>query len=625
MDKNMENNLSSISINQLIKGIDGKRICFIVPSYQRGYRWEKNQIDKLLNDLFEFYTLTQQQNSSVGTFYCLQPIVVKNLDESEIKAKMGVNYIVDSSTAYFEIVDGQQRMTTLFILLKYILRDNETYIYDIEYERDGGSGSFVRKHYLQLINLHFDGEIQSRNCADEYYFSQAFLSIKEWFLRKKEETGKTNLFSIFETIICDNVKVIWYELEAGVDCYEVFKNINNGKIPLTDAELVKAMLLNSKHFSDSNMPEIVIKQEQNRYARLWDEIQRALEEPGFWSFVSGGGDLDLPTHIDFLIELMVKKKSAILSDDDHKFFSFFEQQLDASQDKKEYIESVFEQLRTVFRTLQDWHNNYLLHNYIGYILYYTKKEDRVQKIISLENRYCEMCKTDFISSLIDDIKTPFNRYTLETISYDSGRVDIIERLLMLFNIEELNETCSNFNFFVDKYGWSVEHIKAQHSMFAKESEMKQYLEDEKRSLLKIRDVANQSQIESINTLFLPEINRILGGQNVNETDFVIIAEMIDSEIYGFDDVLMHKLGNLALLSKVDNSSFNNSPFYEKRDNLNSLLQNPKNNVPPSTVKAFYKMYSRQQYSLDFTRWKREDFDSMFSRQKALLCKFIREA
>ena len=68
-----------MSINDLING----RICFVVPSYQRGYRWSNDQIERLLLDLYDFGVEKNNGNPLVGDYYCLQPIVVKELDESD--------------------------------------------------------------------------------------------------------------------------------------------------------------------------------------------------------------------------------------------------------------------------------------------------------------------------------------------------------------------------------------------------------------------------------------------------------------------------------------------------------------------------------------------------------------
>src|SRR5687768_11344226 len=69
---------------------------FYVPSYQRGFRWTEQQATELLNDIWEFHSHCEKKEQ----FYCLQPIVVKRLLSGE-----------------WELVDGQQRLTTILLIL----------------------------------------------------------------------------------------------------------------------------------------------------------------------------------------------------------------------------------------------------------------------------------------------------------------------------------------------------------------------------------------------------------------------------------------------------------------------------------------------------------------------------
>ena len=70
---------------------------FYIPEYQRGYRWTSREVTDLLNDIAEFIN-----NGRPGQTYCLQPLVVKRLDAS------------------WEVIDGQQRLTTLWLFHWYI-------------------------------------------------------------------------------------------------------------------------------------------------------------------------------------------------------------------------------------------------------------------------------------------------------------------------------------------------------------------------------------------------------------------------------------------------------------------------------------------------------------------------
>jgi uncharacterized protein with ParB-like and HNH nuclease domain len=95
---------------------------FYIPAYQRGYRWSEIQVTELLDDIWEF---SQQASSEKSAFYCLQPIVVVKRND------------------HWELVDGQQRLTTLYIVLHYLEKEHlrrelhEAYkkpLYTLEYE-----------------------------------------------------------------------------------------------------------------------------------------------------------------------------------------------------------------------------------------------------------------------------------------------------------------------------------------------------------------------------------------------------------------------------------------------------------------------------------------------------------
>ena len=84
---------------------------FFVPSYQRGFRWTEQQVNELLEDIWEFSNI---KNKSENEFYCLQPIVIKECDD-ERKRRNNLD------GTWYEVIDGQQRLTTLTILLRAIV------------------------------------------------------------------------------------------------------------------------------------------------------------------------------------------------------------------------------------------------------------------------------------------------------------------------------------------------------------------------------------------------------------------------------------------------------------------------------------------------------------------------
>ena len=94
-----------------IRSLSGQN--FYIPDYQRGFRWSDDQVTQMLNDFKEFCKRIEDEQVKAGEFYCLQPIVVKK--------KSWVDEVNPGNTVDgFEVIDGQQRLTTLFIILKSI-------------------------------------------------------------------------------------------------------------------------------------------------------------------------------------------------------------------------------------------------------------------------------------------------------------------------------------------------------------------------------------------------------------------------------------------------------------------------------------------------------------------------
>lgn len=137
---------------------------FFVPSYQRGFRWTARQVEALLDDLAAFQLSSRQ--GSPNSFYCLQPVVVRRRSENE-----------------WELVDGQQRLTTIFLILR-ALREVAALLnrgcYEISYQTRDGSAAFLKEPTPE-------GEIQY---IDYYYMYGAYEAIERWF---RERDGALRL------------------------------------------------------------------------------------------------------------------------------------------------------------------------------------------------------------------------------------------------------------------------------------------------------------------------------------------------------------------------------------------------------------------------------------------------
>lgn len=97
---------------------------FFIPAYQRGYRWTKIEVRKLLDDLKEGAISRRDE------YYSLQPIVVKQRD--------GGNW---------ELIDGQQRLTTLWLIFNFMQQGGyrrSGAVFDLDYETRRGSRDYLK-------------------------------------------------------------------------------------------------------------------------------------------------------------------------------------------------------------------------------------------------------------------------------------------------------------------------------------------------------------------------------------------------------------------------------------------------------------------------------------------------
>ena len=151
------------------------------------------------------------------------------------------------------------------------------------------------------------------------------------------------------------------------------------------------------------------------------------------------------------------------------------------------------------------------------------------------------------------------------------------------------------------------HTATKHSEVAKSEDWKGFLQKEKERI--------GEGFDDIKA----EIDDVLALNDKYDAPLEHIMKRIDKEVDGFDEIDEHRLGNLALLSKADNSAFNNSQFYEKRE---KMLKMADSNFPYSTRRVFLKVYSKQTYDLDYSKWGKDDFNYYLARQYSVLQTFI---
>ena len=140
-----------------IKNILENYKSFYIPSYQRGYKWDSRQVKDLLQDIMEF----AQSKKNDNEFYCLQPLVVFP-EKIENKVR-------------YRVIDGQQRLTTIYIILKFLKNSSEKFKEIIKDEKYKDILEFCSLDTLDVPTLY---EIEYQTRQENEKSSKLFGTVK---------------------------------------------------------------------------------------------------------------------------------------------------------------------------------------------------------------------------------------------------------------------------------------------------------------------------------------------------------------------------------------------------------------------------------------------------------------
>ena len=480
-----------------LKSIDellGKN--YFIPSYQRGYRWGKRQVEDLLEDLYAFATDAQKKP---GSFYCLQPVVVKKCDMQTV-ADNGLNSNIDNNI-WYEVIDGQQRLTTLYLIFKFFVEQNHLNLIE-----DYNTELFQIKYQTGVTdeNILAEPATQSISSPNAFYITEAYRHISGWFGKfKKPKEARDCL----QTLLLSNaeskhgfghVQVIWYET-IDANPIETFTRLNIGKIPLRNAELIKALFLQKRD------AESLSEQQQIYIAKEWDQIEAALQDKRVWAFLNRELP-DMPAHIEFIFnvifqvegekeiiefgeveyqrqyntmpnwnatkqrklarELGQQKFDEKYGTDEYASFRFFSERFRNAT--RETIEREWGNVREYYETFMEWYHKPVWYHYIGFLIYCD------EPIIKIYRLYKDKNKSDFLDSLVKVIQENLGITLTATgdlekkktpVSYDKNK-ETVKKALILYNIERLvqaNKKNSRsyivfpFDLFKSEK-WDIEHV-----------------------------------------------------------------------------------------------------------------------------------------------------------------------
>lgn len=598
---------------------------FSIPSYQRGYRWESTeaggedeqeakQVDDLLNDLTYFVTSNPHKKAN----YYLQPLMVKP------------RLLADGSYEW-DVLDGQQRLTTMLLVLKCLkerLYGGQQFgLYELKY---------ANRKQLDFNRITFDRDSadydfpMANENLDSYYVRKAKDRIERWY--DNELSNNPSLSDKFKEMLfypdetrgvnsspALRAKFIWYNVQAlqpgapqlngnRQHDIEVFNRLNRGKISLTDSELIKALFLlcikvAPAYGSSLLTPETLV--------RKWDDMGKKFQNEEFWNMIAPKG-ADYSNRLDLLFDF-IKDCSGNGKGSAYRFYYKKMHGLFTSPDINK-VEELWTEVKQYFDTLCKWHENVHKHNFIGYLIENGEElaniysspdlETKIRKGLGLEN--------------VDEIDTL--RY------YDNEGYKKIRKVLLLFNVLTCDKFGQKFPFNLYRDNtFDVEHVNSQTDNPIEKI-------DEKIAWVKQQAIPclwidrNETDTNGILTSGAREARDLIteGVQflrdvklnNNRDTGSKFKGYRTAVEYYyasGNRNTGMFEkdaIGNLALLNSSINREYKNALFPQK---LRTLKRSDQEGVyiPLCTKYMFLKYYSNPQANVSafsMMRWRQEDQD-----------------
>ncbi|WP_059026793.1 DUF262 domain-containing protein [Gabonibacter massiliensis] len=572
---------------------------FNIPEYQRGYKWTADNVKQLLNDLKNF------RKGDSEAFYCLQNITIT---KSKLNEKVCMN-----------VIDGQQRLTTLFIIVSYIQRNMMNRILEsnsdiLRYSVRKTTDEFLRTEIISgsLWNTNINPD--KAKSKDQYYIMEVARAIDDWF--KKNDLAPE--------VILDNLIIIVNKVDSG-DEETVFASLNGGKVDLDGADLVRAILITraAKQKYPSMISKEQLRQITNEDINLNIDITVSSRGKINEFRVKLGIELDkmnkwwsdrdvrnyfeqlLPNRISqnrsfkysqYPIDLLYyafyeayKEYFTELKSDRDLELRFFENGLDLNGDNSDDHLEFYNAVEEFHFTMVDWYSNDEIYNLVGYLMYNFKGST-----VTFE-RLWRIWKTSNSKRLfIDEIKRIINeqlafhfsgeteqsgeelialRKAILDTSYDWYTNDFTIKLLPLLDILPIEKKQKNSvttvikriqtDYFKRIKEEDKEHVRSQTRRINEEN----ITEEDKEAQLD----ENRNGLNSIGNIVLlhESINRSYGNDKHTLKMDRIANEFIMNNCY----IRPHTFSVfISKLKNMDNNGINDNEIFWSDDDILKTIQ-----------------------------------------------------
>ena len=594
--------------------LDGKHH-FVIPSFQRGYRWEEKQVIDLLEDIKQFANDDNVRSDS----YFLQPVVVKACKYNGIDA--------------YEVLDGQQRLTTMLLLLKRLMKRLG------EDEREVYQDNLYHIVYTNRPQLAFDNPKAADN-IDSYYLSEAKRVIDDWF--KEQIKNKQNLNNFTGSLLYSQkrqVKIIWYAIDEDSEdlvSINIFNRLNKGKISLTSSELIKALFI-----MDYDLRAEGEKLPAEQLSMEWNEMERKFQDDNFWYFISDD-NRGTQTRIDVLFDFVTCRDEE--EDTDYSYREFqklydFCRNQERNKTNEQFVsdwskgihnmQDAWKHVRKTFDRLVAWHEDNLYYHYVGYLVAIGFTPLQIYNHLETEKRARKQREPEYEWN-VDDTMVSLRKKMMERFKQDNKFIkkdaidefeyksEYVPRILLLFNVECCRKG-QNIRFAFDKYkkgSWDVEHVDSQNDATLQEyddrmlwlrnvlfvlgmehTDRSKELAEKCKGLIDEFDKNRRVNVKDYNDFYL-EINKFYSSESgENDAEVELTTKKKDY------------LSNLTLLDSATNREYKDAPFAYKRYCIVKYDRMGDRFIPLCTRNLFLKYYTdsnKDSSYLDMMRWNSSD-------------------
>lgn len=507
---------TTISLREYLKLVDNQG-SFVIPNYQRGYVWGQTK-----------------KNQPVDSVTYLIKAIERAFKDSKEIFLQGITVHKKEGTKDLYLVDGQQRTTFFYLLLKYLgYKDYLKIEYEIRKESD---------EFLQQIDLSSITQPDEKEPFQDLFFFKKSLYI---FSEELKDIDKKSYLNF----ILDRIKFLIVFIPEG-QAKTVFTMMNGNKALMEDEELIKAELLRCASLKHDIIGEAEHSELRSRLAREWDGWLQWWNDEEVKKFFRTDG-----RQLGWLLPLICEKSAVSFAD--------FRKKLLGKQSIKEAKE-VFRKLRLLQKSIEDIYYNSVTYNYFGVILYIRNTTEQrfaflrwffdqnSQEAVTHSKSMKELKRyydwaiinvnhEDIVNRNLEkwrECREDF-RSKLESNSLFRDNYEVAYRWLLRQNIKEDNRFQTKggrrFDFSIER-DRSLEHIYPK-SKIGHKGNNNMELDWEDREL----DEKHREQIK-------------LWREDMKWTN--------NNHVY---DGSEHCIGNLVLLYKRDNSKFNDADFEKKNE------------------------------------------------------------